>query len=517
MAQESGSFADVFRAEFLDKMPYIMDLVQEDASVQLTIQAMDAMFGLECTWHRGLKTYAETVLTFLPAHRPFYIQNEPLRLYILATLRACQILESIVRQANVVEGEEFFRSTHSILPEPEDDYDELSAKQIIEAIQETLEMYAGLMFLTRRLRRVMVWLRIVDTIYQKGPIMMIDELIDEALQATISVLDDEHDTQGVDKIQLGIYPSMANCFLTGCPRSTRLVPDLTHQEAVREHANLLLSLKILTELANVEGSFKLERLVRQLWATPFHPILASILFLCLNENRLIQVTFVQLESSTVQWLGLPKHVRTNIAPISSHLMDVIQISCQSMYTQHANLHRLIRSMHEYFSRPDLNRGLYVLDYLRWWKHLASVRAILLGFELEIYERYEFAEAFWVLSKLYNVLEWGRKSRFASLLSYQLAAEGHDVPAEHLYRDCRFTRRWQHLLPCQSDLSDFESEASRCDDSDIELVGMEQTLCDAFMAAQKVSWKLLNDLLGPVLESPNNAQNLTPLRRRHYNK
>jgi hypothetical protein len=70
------------------------------------------------------------------------------------------------------------------------------------------------------------------------------------------------------------------------------------------------------------------------------------------------------------------------------------------------------------------------------------------------------------------------------------------------------------------LSDFEGELSRpaaMFDLDMELVGMEQSISDAFVAGKKVPWKVLHNHLGPVLESPNNAQNLTPLRRRHYNK
>lgn len=463
MAKEEGVFVETFRTDFLARMAYVLPLVMDDAPLKLTIQAMDELMALECTWYTGLVTFAETVLTCIPAQRPEFIENEPFRLYVLGTLRACQMIEGIVRQANICPPEEFFRNTFGTLPDVDED-EELSAPSLILALKACQKSYPEHVALGRRLRRIALWLSIIHAVYSRSPIIRLGASLDELLDLSLELLDDEHEeyTDEHKKEHFGIVPSVANCYLTGCPRTLAVIQPYNWKETITQFSNLVLSFKILSNMAE-EDTPPFNELIEMLWKTPFHPILGSVLFLSLHENPSVKIVAVHIEQAACAWLSLPRFTRINVSPIQRFMMDLLQISCQSACVSQSNMHKLIRSIHDHLNRPDVRKDLYVIDYLRWWKHVLSIRAILEGFALELYELYELSEAFWALCKLYEALDFGRKARFALHIAQTLAKDG--KASEFLYRDCRFRQRWAHMLPGAADIEAFDQQVSLNNETD----------------------------------------------------
>lgn len=471
MAREDGVFVETYRTDFLARMSYVMPLVMDDAPIDLTVSAMDILMSLECTWYTGLATFAETMLTCIPAQRPEFIENEPLRWYILGTLRACQMIEGIVRQANICPPEEFFRNTFGTLPEVDDEED-LSAPSLILAINACRKDYAEHKAVVKRLERISRWLSIVHAIYSRASIIRLGPSINELVDLVVSLLDDQHVeySDAEKKGKFGIFPSMANCYLTGCPRTTATIPTFGWNSIITQFSNLVLSFKLLSDMA--ENDFPpFNDIIETLWKMPFHPILSSSLFLSLNENPSLKIGPFHIEQAACVWLGLPKFTRINIVPIQRFMMDLLQISCQSECVSHSNMQKLIRSIHEHLGRMDIRKDLYVIDYLRWWKNVLGVRVILKGLKLSLYERYELSEAFWALYKVHEALDLGRKARLALFLAQSLVI---DISTAFLYRDCRFKQRWAHLLPGAADIETFDQQVFLRDGTDNGRVEMNLT-------------------------------------------
>jgi hypothetical protein len=132
---------------------------------------------------------------------------------------------------------------------------------------------------------------------------------------------------------------------------------------------------------------------------------------------------------------------------------------------------------------EVRKDLYVIDYLRWWKNVLGMRAILMGLKLELYERYELCEVFWALYKIQEALDFGRKARFALHLAQSLVK---DTSAQFLYRDCRFRQRWAHLLPGAIDIETFDQQVFLRDETEDGRVEMsltedEQALTEALLS------------------------------------
>lgn len=441
MIKEDGIPIESFRNEYLCKMPYILPVIQEDAPIHLTCQAMDMLFSLETVWLQGLRSFAETVLTSMICHRPDYIENEPLRIYVLATLRACQIVEMQVRLAGtVVSPEEFYRSTFSVLPEPDEpEEDELSARQLINALAELEHKYREYTELRLRLTRIRVWLKTLDQLHYRNSIGSLSKDIEELqnLNLTIEPIDDEF----FQREQLAIFPSLANIFLIGCPR---VEERIVFYNPVDPFKNLAGSLTIILDCVEKPFNQLLELLYRR--NDQLHPITGSLLHNALHKIPALMQTNVLLEETVVKWLGQSQFTRINLQPIAPILLDSLQIGCNSPCERHYNLHRLLRHIQQYLNRPDLQKNLYCLDYLRWLRCLLAIEAILLGFQLEIYEDdLEWPEAFWALSHLFSIIGDHKRERLAMVQArFRLRVD------MNIYGDCRFSHRWNHLLTFMDD-------------------------------------------------------------------
>lgn len=320
LLQEEGLFIEEFRNDYLCRMPYALELVHDDAPVALTCAAMDALFGLEATWYTGRAAFPETVLTSMLVQRPEYIQNEPLRVYVLATLRACQMVEALVRQGGVCGTEEFYQSTFGTLPEPEDlENDELSPRVLIERLGECIGGYLEYPALCYRLERLLLWLRLLSFVYCAAPLDSLEALLDDLSEAALALLPAEGDERLDEdplfrREYLAIFPSLANYYLAGCPRVCGGLL-LQRADAVTHFANMVLGLRILGRLLREDG-LRVPELVRDLWHLEWHPVVSSALHFMLFHAGPLQLTPRVIEASAAHWLRLPPHTRVNVAPIT---------------------------------------------------------------------------------------------------------------------------------------------------------------------------------------------------------
>jgi predicted house-cleaning noncanonical NTP pyrophosphatase (MazG superfamily) len=395
-----------------------LNSLPKELTPQQVIGVMDRLFVLEAMWYEGFPM-AQTLNTCLYLYNPDVVPDPTLKAFIRAMLQRCNLVREVVLRADLYEEEDFLSSTFGLnLQEKVEE--EVEIYESIKKVEEELAKKENVEALLARIRFAKAMLaahRNMEKPACKGLDLAKDDL-DQALQQLPIISSTISQGTLPDAV---FEPEIARRLHSSIP--PRFPPPYEFEVAVQKWTAVAQQLKMVCNLPSYNSLKLLELGFEEIGKKAPNIVVRSRMLKVGITPDLKAFGQTPLKEwilkSAAEDYHVPKHLLEHTAfknfidKISKTYLRYFRFLAMNKARQRRKFSRHIEEWCLRASEGDLiedkigggpQSGDFIIGYWMTDRLLRiMVKYLQLGFELQLYEPYEYLMIFWYLDNLYSYM------------------------------------------------------------------------------------------------------------------